>query len=419
MTRASQPLRDLRVLDMTHAAAGPFATMFLADLGAEVIKIEKPQGGDGTRTMGEPMPMLGPKESDYYISLNRSKKSIVVDLATEAGRALVKALTAKCDIVMENFRPGVMDRLGLGFEDLRKLRPNLIYASISAFGATGPWAERPANDIILQSVSGLMGITGERGGGPVRIGAPIADFSSGLFLLSGVLAALHARERYPQGQRVEVSMLESALNMMCNYIPSVATLGRTIPRLGRGHAQIVPYQAFMCSDGKYVMVGAFTRAFWQNLCTAVGHGEWTTDARFRSNAARLTNREALVGKLDALFARKTSAEWAAILTAADVPNSPVMELHDAIHSEQVEFNHSIQTLPHRGHDIGLARSPIRGQQWGDGDEAQAAPEMGRDTVYVLESLLELDEAAIRELVDNKIVVVHSPSASASLPETSA
>lgn len=409
MDCVKKPLDGLRVLDFTHAAAGPFASMFLADLGAEVIKIEKPLGGDGTRTMGEPMPMLGPKESDYYVSLNRNKKSIVIDLATEEGVALAKRLAAKCDIVLENFRPGVLDRLGLGFEHLRKIKPHLIYASISAFGRSGPWSDRPANDIILQSVSGLMGITGEMGGGPVRIGAPIADFSSGLFLLSGVLAALHARDRHPEGQLVEVAMLEAALNMMCNYIPAVSTLGKTIPRLGRGHAQIVPYQAFMCSDGKYVMVGAFTRAFWHNLCRALGREHWMTDPRFRSNAARLQHREVLVGELDAMFLQKSVAHWTQVLTEADVPNSPVMELHDAVLSEQVVFNRSIEPVPHRGHDVGLVRNPIRGAQWADAGPSQPAPEMGRDTAYVLHSVLDLDDAEIEGLVGRKTVSVHVPT----------
>jgi crotonobetainyl-CoA:carnitine CoA-transferase CaiB-like acyl-CoA transferase len=401
--RSAPPLEGLRVLDFTHAAAGPFSTMFLADLGAEVIKIEKPKGGDGTRTMGEPMPELGPKETDYYLSLNRNKHGIIIDLAQADGVALAVRLAHRCDIVVENFRPGVMDKLGLGFEVLRKVRPGLIFASISAFGRSGPWSKRPANDIILQSVSGLMGITGERGGGPVRIGAPISDFSSGLFLLAGILAALHAREKHPDGQRVDVSMLEASLNMMCNYIPSVTTMGKTVPRLGRGHAQIVPYQAFLCADKRYVMVGAFTRAFWQNLCHALGRDDWITDPRFISNPSRLKNRDVLVGELETIFASQPSAHWIGLLTAADVPTSPVMELHEAVLSEQVTFNDSIQVVKHHDKDVKVVRNPIRGEQWGTDRQAQPAPEMGRDTNSVLESVLGLDPQAIATLVERKIV----------------
>ena len=397
-----RPLDGIRVLDFSHAAAAPFASMFLGDLGAEVIKIERPGQGDGSRSMGVPMPLLDAKDSDYYVSLNRNKKGIVIDLAQAEGAALARRLVAQCDVVMENFRPQVMGRLGLAFEDLRTLRRGLVYCSISAFGDSGPWCERPANDIIMQSVSGLMGVTGEVGGGPVRIGAPISDFSSGLFGLSGVLAALFARERFPQGQHVRVAMLDASLNMMCNYIPSVATLGHRIERLGRGHAQIVPYQAFACADGEYVMVGAFTRGFWRNLCRAVGHEEWITDGRFKSNPARLTNRALLVGELERIFATRTRAQWLAALDAADVPNSPVLELHEAVRTEQVVHNGSIQSIDHAGNPVRVAGCPIKVDQWG-GAPAEPAPRLGADTAEVLRSVLGLGQEELAGLARRNIV----------------
>ena len=397
-----RPLDGIRVLDFSHAAAAPFASMFLGDLGAEVIKIERPGQGDGSRSMGVPMPLLDAKDSDYYVSLNRNKKGIVIDLAQAEGAALARRLVAQCDVVMENFRPQVMGRLGLAFEDLRTLRRGLVYCSISAFGDSGPWCERPANDIIMQSVTGLMGVTGEVGGGPVRIGAPISDFSSGLFGLSGVLAALFARERFPQGQHVRVAMLDASLNMMCNYIPSVATLGHRIERLGRGHAQIVPYQAFACADGEYVMVGAFTRGFWRNLCRAVGHEEWITDGRFKSNPARLTNRALLVGELERIFATRTRAQWLAALDAADVPNSPVLELHEAVRTEQVAHNGSIQSIDHAGNPVRVAGCPIKVDQW-RGAPAEPAPRLGADTAEVLRSVLGLGQEELAGLARRNIV----------------
>jgi len=396
------PLTGIRVLDFSHAAAAPFATMFLGDMGAEVIKIEKPRGGDGARTMGLPMPMLGPKDSEYYVALNRNKKGIVIDLAVPEGADLARRMAAKSDIVVENFRPGVMQRLGLGFDDLKKLRPGLIYCSISAFGASGPWSERPANDIIMQSVSGLMGITGEVGGGPVRIGAPIADFSSGLFALSGVLAALHARELHPEGQHVEIAMLDAALNMMSNYIPSVTTLGYQVPRLGRGHAQIVPYQAFACSDGQYVMVGAFTRGFWQNLVGALGHEDWLTDPRFATNAARLANRALLAGELERIFAARPSADWLKVLEKADVPCSPVLELHEAVRSEQVRHNASLMAMGEPGKQYEVVRSPIRVAEWNSAP-ATPAPTLGADTASVLRELLGLASNEIDALAANDVI----------------
>ena len=401
-TTPGRPLDGIRVLDFSHAAAAPFATMFLGDLGAEVIKIEKPKQGDGSRSMGVPVPGLGAKDSDYYVSLNRNKKGIVIDLAQPDGAALARELAAQCDVVVENFRPDVMPRLGLGFEQLAKLRPGLVYCSISAFGATGPWSGRPANDIIMQSISGLMSITGEVGGGPVRIGAPISDFSSGLFGLTGILAALLARDRFPQGQHIEVAMLDASLNMMCNYIPSVTTLGTTVERLGRGHAQIVPYQAFMCADSEYVMVGAFTRQFWWNLCRALGHEDWIEDPRFATNPARLAHRAELVGELERIFAARTRAEWLDVLDRADVPNSPVLELHDAVKTEQVRHNGAVRSLDQAGLAVHVAACPIRAAQWGAAP-ATPAPTLGADTRNVLEDVLRLPQDQVATLRERGII----------------
>ena len=370
------PLAGLRVLDLTHAAAGPFATMFLGDMGAEIIKIERPGTGDGARTMGSPMPGFPPRNSEYYLSLNRNKRSVALDLQTPEGAQIARELAGHSDIVVQNFRPGVVERLGLDFAQLRMQRRGLIYCSISAFGMSGPWSDRPANDIIVQSVSGLMGVTGEADGGPVRIGLPIADFGTGLFALSGILAALHVRDAHPDGQHVKVSMLESALNLMCNYIPSVADLGARIPRLGRGHAQIVPYQAFACADGEYVMVGAFTRNFWLNLCRAVDRDEWTSDERFATNSARLRNRKELVGMLEAVFATRPREQWLAVLEAADVPCSPVLELHEAIRSEQVLHDGSIEEIGGDGRSVSVVRSPLRVDEWGS-PPLHMPPDLGR------------------------------------------
>jgi crotonobetainyl-CoA:carnitine CoA-transferase CaiB-like acyl-CoA transferase len=386
------PLEGLRVLDFTHAAAGPFTTMFLADMGAEVIKVERPEYGDGSRSMGRPMPDFPRRNSDYYLSLNRNKRGIVLDLSDPRGAEIARELAALSDIVIQNFRPGVMDRLGLGYDDLRASSQGLVYCSISAFGDEGSWSRRPANDIIMQSVSGLMGVTGERDGGPVRIGAPVSDYSTGLFALAGVLAALHARDDHPEGQHVKISMLEASMNLMCNYIPSVAGQGAKVPRLGRAHAQIVPYQAFECSDGEYVMVGAFTRNFWQNLARALDHEEWLADPKFATNSARLDNREELIGELEAIFAGGDRAHWLTVLDAADVPASPVLELDEVVVSEPVVAAGSIRTTAGDGREAKVVRSPIDVDEWGE-SRRQLAPDIGRDTDEVLTELLGPDAAA--------------------------
>lgn len=392
--RAPLPLAGIRVLDFTHAAAGPFATMLLADLGADVIKVEKPGRGDGARYMGEPM--LGPLESDYYVALNRNKRDVLIDLQDDRGRQLALDLAAQCDVVVQNFRPGVMDRLGLGFADVSTQRPGIVYCSISAFGPAGPMSGRPANDIIMQSMSGLMGVTGEVGGGPVRIGAPVSDYGSGLFGLVGVLAALHARDDHPEGQHVQVSMLDSSIALMANYIPAVVTLGKRIPRLGRGHAQIVPYQAFECADGSYVMVGAFTNGFWVRLCSAVGRAEWAQDDRFRSNAGRLRHRDLLLTELAEIFLTRTRDDWQAVLDDADVPNSPVLELNEALESPQVAFNETVQDVGTSEQPCATVRCPVRSPSWPYRD-ALPPPAMGAHSADVLTELLGLTPDAIEDL----------------------
>ncbi|MCB1464440.1 MAG: CoA transferase [Nitratireductor sp.] len=390
----AKPLDGIRVLDFSHAAAGPFAAMFLGDLGAEIIKIERPPRGDGARSMGVPMPGEDRGRSDYYVSLNRNKKSVALDLSKVRAVELGRELAGKSDVVLQNFRPGVMDRLGLGFADLSKIRPGLVYCSISAFGSTGPLASQPANDIIMQSMSGLMGVTGEVGGGPVRIGAPISDYSTGLFALSGILAALMARDRHPEGQHIEVAMLEASMNLMANYIPSVAGLGHKVPRLGRAHAQIVPYQAFMCGDDEYIMVGAFTRQFWKNLAREVGHEEWTEDPKFATNPARLENRDELIGMLEEIFCRQPREIWLERLLKADVPCSPVLELHDAVHMPQVLHNKTIvETTDATGNSVPLVRFPVRVENWGE-DRLEGAPALGANTDDVLKEVLSLSESEI-------------------------
>lgn len=395
------PLEGLRVLDFSHAAAGPFTTMFLADMGAEVIKIEKPGRGDGARFMGEPM--FGEGQSDYYLSLNRSKSSVLIDLGQEEGVAITRQLAAKSDIVVQNFRPGVMERLGLGFDDLAPLRTGLIYCSISAFGESGPWRDKPGNDVILQSISGLMDMTGEPDGGPSRIGAPVCDFSTGLFSLVGILTALRVRDAHPEGQHIRTSMLDCAIAMMANYVPSVVDLGRRIPRLGRGHAQIVPYQAFACADGEYVMVGAFTQGFWRRLCKLLGHEEWIEDPRFESNAQRLVNRRALLDMIEPLFLQRPREQWVALLEQADVPSSPLYGLHETLQTEQIVESGIVHEVSgadgERLHVVGL---PLRCDQWPD-ESYSMPPRMGDDTESILSGLLGMPQQEISRMSEAGIV----------------
>lgn len=404
MSSEHRPLAGLRVLDFSHAAAGPYATMYMADMGADVIKIEKPGRGDGARFMGTPL--LSPTDSDYYVGLNRNKKDLLLDLGKQEGVNLAKRLAAMSDIVVQNFRPGVMDRLGLGFSDLRRVRKGLIYTSISAFGSTGPWSNQPANDIIVQSMSGLMAITGEVGGGPVRIGAAVTDYSSGLFALSGTLAALYVRDQHPEGQHVQVAMLDAAIALMSNYVPSIkAGKRKRIPRVGRGHAQIVPYQAFECADGEYVMVGAFTNSFWRRLAIALGHPEWPEDPKYLTNSDRLAHRDELVPKVEAIFKTKPRSVWIDALKNADVPTSPVYELHEAISSEQALHNQIVRKVENSEATTYVVRSPIQVAEWTTDAVDTPAPQMGRDTEEVLKRVLGLDTDTITKLVSDEVVAL--------------
>jgi len=394
------PLHGIRVLDFTHAAAGPFATMWLADLGAEVLKVEKPGRGDGSRYMGESLD--GTANSDYYASINHNKRDILIDLQLPAGVDLARKLAANSDVVVQNFRPGVMDRLGLGFADLAPLRPGLVYCSISAFGTGGPWRDRPANDIIMQGITGLMALTGEREGDPVRVGTPVCDYATGLFGVAAVLAALFARDEHPAGQHVLVNMFDSTIAMMANYVPAVLSLGRTLTRQGRAHAQLVPYQAFRCSDGEYLIVGAFTDGFWRRLCEAV-HLEWLlSDSRFTTNSSRIANRDVLIPILEEAFATRPRQEWLRTLEAVDVPSTPVFTLADALASEQARANGTIAELPGSEPLLHTVDLPIRSQSWPLPPRVRP-PSMGADTADVLEAWLGLSQAEIDQLVSSEVI----------------
>jgi crotonobetainyl-CoA:carnitine CoA-transferase CaiB-like acyl-CoA transferase len=378
--------------------------MWLADMGAEVLKVEKPGRGDGSRFMGESMD--GTPNSDYYASINHNKRDILINLQEPAGVDLARKLAATSDVVVQNFRPGVMDRLGLGFDALAPLHPGLVYCSISAFGTHGPWRDRPANDIIMQGVTGLMSLTGEPDGDPVRAGTPVCDYATGLFGLSGILAALFARAEHPEGQHVLVNMFDSTIAMMANYIPTVLSMGRTLTRQGRGHAQLVPYQAFRCGDGEYLIVGAFTDAFWRRLCDVVGLESLLSDPRFTTNADRVVNRQALIPTFERVFATRPRQEWQRLLEAVDVPTTPVFTLAEALVSEQATANQTVVELPGSDPRLFTVDLPVRSQDWPE-PPRRRPPSMGADTAAVLEGWLGLSKAEIDQLVASEVVGLES------------
>jgi crotonobetainyl-CoA:carnitine CoA-transferase CaiB-like acyl-CoA transferase len=399
----SQPLEGLRVLDFSHAYAGPFCSMYLGDLGADVVKVEKPGRGDGCRYMGTKLFEDAPLQPDFYISMNRNKKSLLVDLRDERGAALIHELVPNFDIVIQNFRPGVMDRLGLGFEDLSKLRLGLIYLSISAFGFEGPMKDKPANDMIMQAASGLMATTGEEDGGPVRIQSPITDFTTGLYAMTGVLTALAARDRYPQGQHVKVSMLDSCIGLLSNDVPKVVTRGMRLQKVGRRHQFTAPYEAFVCGDGKYLMVGAITQKFWVILANVLGCTELIDDPRFLTNGDRVKNRDELADLLRGKFAEKTRDEWAKILDECDVPNTPVYEPHEMLVLPQVAINGTVVRIgEEEGKPIDVVRYPARCDAWKEDAPVKFPPAMGVDTKAVLEEF-KVDKEKVKKLFEERVI----------------
>jgi crotonobetainyl-CoA:carnitine CoA-transferase CaiB-like acyl-CoA transferase len=334
-------LSGIRVADFTRIVAGPYCTMLLGDLGAEVIKVEPPQGDD-TRSWGPPF--VG-DESAYFLGLNRNKKSACLDLRTEEGLEVARKLIQTSDIVIENFRPGVMEKLGLGYEDWQPRHPGLIYCSISGYGRSGPYKDRAGYDVIVSAMGGLMGITGSPGGEPVKTGVALTDVATGLYAFSAILAALYHRERTGQGQRLDVSLLSAELSTLINAASNYL-IGGVIPEpQGSAHNSIVPYQAFKASDG-YIIIGAANDKLFSRLCQELSHPEWTTDPRFCTNDVRVQNRDILLPWIEAVLQTDTVAAWEERLGTAGVAVGPVNRMDQVFRDPQVVHSQQVVTMTH-------------------------------------------------------------------------
>ncbi|MFN8616034.1 MAG: CaiB/BaiF CoA-transferase family protein [Dehalococcoidia bacterium] len=396
----ARPLEDIRILDLTWVLAGPFASMILADLGAEVVKVERPPNGDISRT-------TGPYQngwSGYFFSINRGKKSIGINLRSAEGRALFLRLVEKADVVVENFTPGTMARLGLDYGVLSARNPRLIMASVSGFGQTGPYSDRPALDIVVQAMGGVMSITGEPGGGPVRPGTSYGDLTAGLFATVGILSALHERERSGLGQAIDISMLDCQLAVLENSIMRYFVTGEVPGPLGTRHPSATPFQAFPTADGHIVIALAFGEENqWALLCAMLGVPELIDDERFETGPKRTRNHAALEPALNEAFRKRTTAEWYADFLAAGIPCGPVNTIADVANDEQVRFRQSIKPVTHPvAGTIPIADSPVRMSRSETGIQGPP-PSMGADTESVLESWLGLGAAQVAELESGGIV----------------
>ncbi len=339
------PLAGIRVLDFTRVVAGPYCTMLLGDFGADIIKIEEPHGGDELRALGPPF--MG-EESVFFLSVNRNKRSVTLDLKEAAAIAKVREMVREADVVVENFRPGVMDRLGLGYAALRRGNPRLIYCSVSAFDAGTSYGTRPGYDLLVSGICGLQSVTGEPGRAPLRPGVNLVDLTAGTNAALGILMAVIARNSTGRGQKVDVSLMDGAFAILGQLAAIYLNTGSVPVRRAPAdlHSQIVPYGTFMASDGRYLNVTVPNNKFWAAFCKAIGRPAWCDDARFADNAKRIANREALIGLIVARFGERTRDHWIKRLLAADVPAGPVNSIDEVVKDGYLQEAGMLASLMH-------------------------------------------------------------------------
>jgi crotonobetainyl-CoA:carnitine CoA-transferase CaiB-like acyl-CoA transferase len=396
------PLAGIRVLDMSKVLAGPMCGQYLADLGADVIKVEPCKGGDDTR--GWP-PIIG-ADGAVFLSANRNKRSIAVDLKTVAGREVVTRLLEGCDVLLESYRKGAMERLGLGHEALRERDPRLIYASISGFGRTGSLSHLPGYDVMTQAFSGIMGVTGEKGGPPVRAAFSPLDQTTGIWAAFGILAALRERDSTGQGRYLEVSLYETAMAFMGYTAQIFWETGRRPQRCGSGHESLCPYQVFPAADGD-ILIAVGNDSLWRTFCDVAGLAAIKEDSRFRTNADRVAHFDETVGRVSACTRGKPVAEWAALLDAAGVPNSPIHSLdevlampHTADRGIVMNYQHAVYgPLKTMAMPVTFDAAPR--------SVSRPPPQHGEHTAEILASL-GYDAAAIEQLRGAGVVRIHAP-----------
>jgi crotonobetainyl-CoA:carnitine CoA-transferase CaiB-like acyl-CoA transferase len=403
-------LSHVRVLDLSRVLAAPMASQNLADLGAEVIKVERPGTGDDTRGWGPPFLKdrdgRDTTDSIYFLCANRGKKSITVDIAKPGGQELVRRLAAKSDILLENYKTGTLARYGLDYGALKPVNPRLIYCSVTGFGHTGPYAQRPGYDPVMQAMGGLMSVTGEPddapGGGPLRAGVAVADLMTAAYATIAVLAALAHRDVSGAGQHIDLALLDVQVFNLANIGLNFLHTGKVPTRHGNTHANVVPSQAFRCKGG-LMMVAAGNDAQFRRLCEALGRPDLADDPRFATNAARFANRTELVARIEDITTQRTAAEWVAVIDAADVPCGPVNDASQVFADPQVrhrgmrvEVAHpAAGPIPLIANPINLSETPI--------DYRAAPPLLGQHTREILRDLLAMADGDIEALAREKVI----------------
>ena len=402
------PLAHVRVLDLSRVLAGPWAGQNLADLGAEVIKVERPKVGDDSRAFGPPWVKdqegRETKDSAYFTSANRGKKSITVNVAKPEGQELIRALARECDVLIENYKHGDLARYGLGYDDLKSVNPRLVYCSVTGFGQTGPYRERPGYDFMIQGMGGMMSITGEPdgapGGGPQRAGVPIADIITGMYASIAICAALASRAQpgsnFGKGQHLDLALLDSQIALLAYQNTNYFSTGKPPGRIGNLHPNIVPYQPFKSSDGE-VIVACGNDNLYRKFCEAAGCPELATDARFVTNGKRVANRAEMTRLIQEIFGKRTTAQWLALLESAGVPNGPINNIAQVFEEPQVkardvkiELNHTVAgKLPLVASPMRFSSTPL--------EYRLPPPLLGEHTDEVLRGLLGKSDAEIAQL----------------------
>ena len=404
MTTQKLPLDGIKVLDLTRVLAGPWMTMSLADLGAEVWKIENIKGGDDTRAWSVPN-YKG--VSTYYLCANRGKHSIALDLKSPEGRQIVLDLAARADVVVENFRAGTVDRLGVGYEDVRKINPGVIYCSISGYGQTGPESNRPGYDFVMQAESGLMSITGQADGPPNRLGVAFTDVVAGMVATQSVLAALYQRRSTDEGQFIDVALLDSTLNLLINVGTGYLNAGVEATRYGNAHPTVVPYQLFETTDGSFALAVGNDRMFIDFCEKVIDRPALARDPRFASSHQRALNRDPLLDELAAILRTNCSRHWLDACLAADVPAGPVKTVAEALNAPSVVERGLIQRLQHAELGEVSLIGPAHGLAAQKGGSPKAPPLLGEDTRAVLARVLGLDDGRIDELAASRVIACHA------------
>jgi crotonobetainyl-CoA:carnitine CoA-transferase CaiB-like acyl-CoA transferase len=402
-------LSGIRVLDLSRILAGPWAGQLLADLGAEVIKIERPGAGDDTRSWGPPFVAEG--EAAYYHGCNRGKRSVAIDIARPEGQALVQRLAGRCDILLENFKVGTLERYSLGYAQLQAHHPALIYCSITGFGQSGPYRERAGYDLLIQALGGMMSVTGQPdgspGGEPMKVGVAIADVFTGMYAGVAVLGALRHRDRTGEGQHIDLSLLDVQVATLANQAMNYLVAGKVPQRLGNAHPNIVPYQAFAAADGHLVLAVGNDEQF-RRFCEAAGEPALAADPRYARNRDRVANRDELLVRVAALIQARPRAFWLEALEARGVPCGPINDLSEVFADPQVQARGLAQTfhradgeaVPGVANPIRYSRTPIAAEQ--------AAPRLGEHTHETLQGLLDMPEAEIAALAESGTVQLGKP-----------